>query len=62
MYKSIEQIKKLREEKHDILKKVYQSNNPDDVYNNQRALGAMSISIFSDVANSIQRAVVRVVE
>ncbi len=53
MYKSIEQIKKLREEKHDILKNVYQSNNPNDVYNNQRALGAMSISIFTDVANTI---------
>lgn len=53
MYKSIEQIKKLREEKHDILKSVYQSNNPDDVYKNQRALGTMSINIFSDVANAI---------
>ena len=53
MYKSIEQIKKLREEKHDILKKVYQSNNPDDVYKNQRALGTMSINIFSDVAKAI---------
>ena len=53
MYKSIEQIKKLREEKLDILKNVYQSNNPDDVYKNQRALGTMSINIFSDVANAI---------
>lgn len=53
MYKSIEQIKKLREEKHAILKNVYQSNNPDEVYKNQRKLGAMSISIFSDAANAI---------
>ena len=53
MYKSIEQIKKLREEKHAILKNVYQSNNPDDVYKNQSALGAMSISIFTNVANAI---------
>lgn len=53
MYKSIEQIKKLREEKHSVLKNVYQSNNPDDVYANQRALGTMSINIFSDVANAI---------
>lgn len=53
MYKSIEQIKKLREEKHAILKNVYHSNNPDDVYKNQSALGAMSISIFTDVANAI---------
>jgi len=53
MYKSIEQIKKLREEKHVVLKNVYQSSNPDDVYKNQSALGAMSISIFTDVANAI---------
>ena len=56
MYKSIEQIKKLREEKHDILKKVYQSNNPDDDYKNQSALASMSISIFTDVANIIMPA------
>lgn len=53
MYKSIEQIQKLRKENHVILKKVYQSNNPDDVYVNQKALGAMSIKIFADVANAI---------
>lgn len=53
MYKTIEQIKKLREEKHDILKNVYRGNDPDEVYENQRALGAMSINIFSDVANAI---------
>ncbi len=53
MYKTIEQIKKLREEKHDILKNVYQGNNPNDVYENQRALSTMSINIFSDVANAI---------
>ena len=53
MYKSIEQIRKLKEKKHDILKNVYQSNDPDDVYKNQSALGSMSISIFTDVANSI---------
>lgn len=56
MYKSIEQIKKLRAEKHDILKNVYQSNNPDDVYKKQSALGSMSISIFTDVANAIMPA------
>lgn len=56
MYKSTEQIKKLREEKLAILKKVYQSDNPDDVYENQRALGAMSISIFTDVANAVMPA------
>ena len=53
MYKTIEQIKKLREEKHDILKNVYQGNNPNDVYENNRALSTMSINIFSDVANAI---------
>ena len=53
MYKTIEQIKKLREGKHDILKNVYQGNNPNDVYENQRALSTMSINIFSDVANAI---------
>lgn len=53
MYKSIEKIRKLKEKKHDILKNVYQSNDPDDVYKNQSALGSMSISIFTDVANSI---------
>lgn len=56
MYKSIEQIKKLREEKHVVLKNVYRSNNPDDVYKNQSSLGAMSISIFTDVANTIMPA------
>lgn len=53
MYKSIEQIKKLRADKQDILRNVYQSNNPDDVYGKQSALGSMSISIFTDVANAI---------
>ena len=38
MYKSIEKIRKLKEKKHDILKNVYQSNDPDDVYKNQSAL------------------------
>ena len=56
MYKSIDQIDKLKQEKLDILKNVYQSNNPDDVYKNQRALGSMSISIFTDVANTIMPA------
>lgn len=53
MYKSIDQIQKLREEKHAILKNAYQSNNLDDVYKNQSALGSMTIRIFSDVANAI---------
>lgn len=53
MYKSIEQIKKLRKEKQGILKNVYQGNDPDAVYNNQKALGAMSVSIFTDAANAI---------
>lgn len=53
MYKSIDQIQKLRKEKCDILDNVYRSNNPDDVYANQRALGAMSINIFTDIANAI---------
>lgn len=56
MYKSIEQIKKLRTEKHNILKNVYQSNNPDDIYKKQSALGSMSISIFTDAANAIMPA------
>lgn len=53
MYKSIEQIEKLRKEKQTILQNVYQSNDPDAVYKNQSALGIMSISIFTDVANAI---------
>lgn len=53
MYKSIEQIKKLREEKLAVLGNVYQGSNPDDVYKKQSALGSMSISIFTDVANAI---------
>ena len=56
MYKSIEQIKTLRAEKHDILKNVYQSSNPDDVYKKQSALGSMTINIFTDVANAIMPA------
>lgn len=56
MYESIEQIKKLRTEKRGILENVYQSNNPDDVYKKQSALGSMSISIFTDVANAIMPA------
>lgn len=53
MYKSIEQIKKLREEKLEVLRSVYQGNNPDDVYKKQSALGSMSVGIFTDVANVI---------
>ena len=56
MYKSIEQIKKLECEKQNILRNVYQSNNPDDVYKRQSALGAMSVGIFTDVANAIMPA------
>jgi len=53
MYKSIKQIQKLREEKRAVLSRVYQSGNLDDVYKNQRDLGSMSISIFTDAANAI---------
>lgn len=53
MYKSIEQIEKLREEKLAVLSDVYQGNDPNDVYDKQSTLGSMSISIFTDVANAI---------
>lgn len=55
-YNTIEQIKKLRDDKHVILNKVYQSNDPDIVYNNQKELGSMSINIFTDVANVVMPA------
>lgn len=53
MYKSIEQIQKLRGEKQGVLSRVYQSSNLDSVYENQRELGAMSISIFTDAADVV---------
>lgn len=56
MYKSIVQIEELRAEKHAILKNVYQGNDPNDVYQKQKALGSMSISIYTDVANTIMPA------
>lgn len=55
-YKSIKQIRKLKEEKHDILKNVYQGNDADDVYKKERTLGSMAISIFTDVAGTIMPA------
>lgn len=53
MYKSIRQIQKLREEKQAVLKQAYQSGSLDDVYKNQKALGSMSISIFTDAADAV---------
>lgn len=53
MYKAIQQIRKLRKEKQAVLSRVYQSNDLDMVYENQTALGSMSVSIFTDVANVI---------
>lgn len=56
MYESIKQIQSLKKSKQDVLSRVYQSNNPDDVYKNQRILGSMTISIFSDVSNVVMPA------
>ena len=53
MYESINQINKLRAEKLDILNDVYQSDNPDDVFKRQSALGSMAISIYTDVADAV---------
>lgn len=53
MYESINQINALRAKKLDILNDVYKSDDPDDVYKKQRALGSMSVSIFTDVADVI---------
>lgn len=51
MYKSIEKIRQLRTEKQAVLRSVYKGGSPDDIYKKQSALGSMSISIFTDVAN-----------
>jgi len=56
MYKSVNEINSLRAKKHKILKDVYKSSDPDDVYKKQRALGSMSVSIFTDVADAIMPA------
>lgn len=51
MYKSIEQIRKLQNEKQAVLDRVYQVSSPDEVYKKQQELGSMSIRIFTDTAN-----------
>lgn len=53
MYKTIEEIRKLKEEKEVILREVYYGDDVNAVFERQRKLGSMVISINSDVANVV---------
>lgn len=53
MYKAIESIQKLRDEKKDILRSVYRGDDLNAVFERQRELGSMSLCINTDVANAV---------
>ena len=53
MYKSVEQIERLRQEKLQILSSVYENKSLDRVYEKQNELGKMAISIYTDVADAV---------
>lgn len=55
MYKSIEAIEQLRNEKIQALKQVYTVKNANEVYRRQTALNSMAINAYTDVANVLMK-------